>query len=300
MKPHNKKIYSMRYTSFLIIFFSFFIPGIGQVYFGEIARGIFFLCTIAFFALLIPFGLIVESNKPSLLHALTMTVGCFLLHLTCFADTVRLIIAQRKCIEKHVSFLGIIGFALISAAIIFLSVRFVSSFYFLHQIHDDMMQPSFFKGEIVLATNFYKKIEHGDAVIFNDNSTTRIGRIIAREKDMLKPIDGMMELNGAFLSIGILFADEIERRDLQVSDSLFYEVSGNKKYAVQIILKKAKSIPPAKRIQVPPLRCAIAFDNRILERFPRIIECNAVYARIEGIFWGKSWKRFFLPPYDTL
>ncbi len=294
------EVFSKR-NPFIAVFASLFLPGLGHAYCSEWARGFFFAAAISLLAIFIPFGLIIHPDQPSLRHAILMAILCIIAYFTCHIDAVHISLKKNKIgSASPVRPYRFIAFALLSSLMISASLLVIPAFYSLKNMSDEAMQPSFFVNEkLLLASISAVMLQPGDAVAFQINGLTRIGRIIAKGNDRINSKDGMMEVNGMPLSIGIVLAEEIASRDLIVKEDLFYEVSGNKKYPLHIMPVGGRIRFTGTPALVPTGHFAIAFDNRLHEKLPLVIRADSIIGRVEGVLAGKTWKRFFLPPYDT-
>lgn len=281
---------------------SVLLPGLGHAYCGEWARGIFFAASVFLLAIFIPFGLIIQPEHPSLPHALSMGILCTAAYFICHIDAVRISLKKNKNgSARPVRPLHIIAFSLFSLLATASSLITIPAFYSIEITKDAAMEPSFFLNEkLLIASTSAAVLQPGDAVVFQLDGTTRIGRIIAKENDRINTRDGMMEVNGALLSIGIVLAEEIASLDLSAKEELFYEVSGNKKYPLHITPAGGRIRFDGAPASIPAGHFAIAFDNRLQEKTPRVVSASSIIGRVEGVLAGKTWKRFFLPPYGTI
>jgi signal peptidase I len=292
----------VKFKQISVVFVSLFLPGIGHVYCGEWARGFFFVSAISLFAFLMPFGLITKPEQLSLQHALFMFLLCIGTYIASQIGTMRLIFKNNsKFATSSVRASKLLAFALLSFLLTASSIFCVSLFYSFEKIPDDSMQPTFFQGEILLlASKTAIRLMPGDVIVYQTNASKRIGRIIAKEHDTINTADGLMEVNGTPLSMGIVLADEIARRDLESGEELFYEVTATRKYPLRIatLNKQRRFTEPASN--VPDGHFAIAFDNRLSANKTHYVNSSSTIGRVEGVIRGKTLKRFRIPPYETL
>ncbi len=286
----------------IAILASLFLPGLGHAYCGEWARGFLFPSAISLFALLMPFGLIIHPGLPSLPHVISIGMLGIAAYIMCPIDAVRISLKKNTQGSAHpVRLLYMIAFSLFSSLTISTSLRVIPTVYSIENATHDAMEPSFFIDEkLLVASPSTATLQPGDAVVFMHNGITRIGRIIARGNDHINSKDGMMEVNGIPLSIGIILADEIHFRDLPTEEDLFYEVTGTRKYSVHLTPARGRIRFTGTPASIPIGQYAIAFDNRLREKSHLLIQASSIVGRIEGVFVGKTWRRFFLPPYDRI
>lgn len=287
---------------FITAIASVVLPGLGHAYCGEWARGFLFAGAVSLFAVLLPFGLIIHPDQPSLRHAILMGIICIATYIICLIDSTLLCLKKNKIGScRPTRPFHIIAFSLLSSFMIFAALLVIPAFYSIENTTHEAMEPSFFINEkLLIASSSTATLQPGDAVVFRLGNITRIGRIIAKENDRINSKDGMMEINGTLLSLGIMLAEEIASRDLSVKEELFYEVVRAKKYSLLIMPVGGRVRLSGTPVLIPSGHFAIAFDNRLHEKTPQVISTSAITGRVEGILAGKTWKRFFLPPYDTL
>ncbi len=287
---------------YIAVLASLFLPGLGHAYCSEWARGFLFSASFSLLAIFIPFGLIIHPDQPSLRHATIMCIFCIITYLMCLIDAMHISLKKNKIgSASPVRPYRFIAFSLLSSLMIFASLFVIPAFYSLTNVTDEGMQPSFFRDEkILIASPSATTLQPGDVVVFQINGLTRIGRIIAKENDRINSKDGMMEVNGTLLSIGIVLAEEIASRDLIVKEDLFYEVSGTKKYPLHIMPVGGRIRFTGTSTLIPSGHFAIAFDNRHQQPTPLVISTASIIGRVEGVLVGKTWKRFLLPPFHTI
>lgn len=90
-------------------------------------------------------------------------------------------------------------------------VLIVGYFFFNHvflitQVHGNDMFPSMKDGDLIICYRLQRQFAKNDVVVYTENGYSRVGRVAARELDLIDLSDsGMLTVNGAAQSADILF-----------------------------------------------------------------------------------------------
>ncbi len=278
-------------------------PGLGQMYCGRLSRGTIFAASMVLSALLVPMGLIFRDGEPSLHRALLPAAAYIIILLACHVDAV--LSARGKTDRALKRYNSAWGYALFALPVLSLhagALFFSLSFYSLIAVPGDSMAPTFQSGEIALL-GFPPGAgwKPGDAVAFRDRGATAFGRIIAVADDSVERAKGRIAVNGVPLSLGIYTDRELARFGTADTESVFYEVSGNRRYPViQPPEKNDRDWKDIPATTVPKGSVMIAFDNRASLREPVTSEFSSITGRLEGVIWPAAWRRIFLLPHSRL
>jgi len=277
-------------------------PGLGQLYTGRMSRGILFSLSTCLAALLVPFGLLARPERPSLSVAALMALLYLAILFTCHLDAVmgaRAITsyALKKYNQPAVYLLFTAGTLLLHG----IALLTVASFYSVMTVRTDAMEPSLFRGETVLvARGPGISWKAGDAVVFDDGGAIGLGRVTALPGDRVYHHRGRLAVNGSFLSLGIFQDRDLARRDLPASEDLYYEIHGDRRYALRINLEKNQPPPDEGASKTADRNTIVlSFDNRVAADAPLFTSTPSLRGRVEGVLFGKSWRRILLPAWDT-
>ncbi len=277
-------------------------PGLGQMYLGRLSRGILFSLSSCLAALLIPFGLLVRPDRPSLIIAVFMAFLYIAIIAVCHLDAVLGARAIRSFSPgKYNHPRAYLVFALCTLLLQALALLIAASFYSVAIVRTDAMEPSLFRGEAVLVArgpDIHWK--GGDVVVYEDGGLPGLGRVAALPGDSVFESRGRLAVNGAFLSLGVFLDRDLDCLALPATEDLYYEIHGDRRYALRINLEKNNPNHSGAAVKtVEKETVVLYFDNRITRDAPIFKPRSFLRGRVEGILYGKSLRRTLLPPWDT-
>jgi signal peptidase I len=281
-----------RYKS-ISFMLSFFFTGLGQVYNGCLSRAVVFT-SLRFFSLIIIslFSLTRGSDFSVLLFILPSAFSILiwlisLLEAVCSSSGK---IAYNK--KKSNSILFYMIYALITSALLAVSVIFVFSFFSIEKIVGDDMNPVLMKNEYILINKYsVKDITAGDVIFFTLNNTSP-ARVIAKVGNTVRKKNNNIYINDTSLTYSIIPKTDLEKMEIGNSEDLFYEINWERKYPV-ILEKKDRKDLPEKPVLLDSGKYYITFDNRSKNNSFYVIGSDTVTGRVEGIIFSRQIKRIF-------
>jgi signal peptidase I len=273
---------------------SFAATGLGQMYNGELARGVVFLLLRVLATALVPAAALTGKLSNLMGTAAAATAFALAIALASIAEAAWCAATRRSVplAPYHRAgwyvayFLG--SWLLLGAA--FVSLVPVAG---LDRVEGSRMEPSFAAGEtVLLAWHRRGALVPGDAVLYRAGEETRMGRVLALPGDTVSLKDGAVWVNGAMLPAGVLSDDEAAQLAVVNEETLFYESNGGRRYAVYAKPESMSAArPPVPERELAKGRYMVACDNRLEEDCFEEIEEGEVLAKVEGIVVGKSWRR---------
>lgn len=280
---------------------SFLISGLGQVYNGDLLKGVVFLLMRIFPLLIFPLYIAVQPNELNI-HGFAI-VCLFQVFIWLLAAIEALISSRKKSVVpggRHASLLFCLISGIIAILLYICSLIHVSLYFNIVPVETKQMSPSMLPGEQVLVYNY--GIEHldvGDIIFYHSEGKTAFGRIIAREKGVFQYAAGRYLVNRQALSIGVYSEQELSSRGYDNPEHLYQEINGNRKYPIQY--RSVKNAASKKTIVIAAKnRLLVSYDNRLEKDVYRVIDREAVSGKVEGIVYSENIRRLFLLPYEEL
>lgn len=272
-------------------------PGLGQMYCGGLSRGVIYASSLFLTALMVPLGLVLRPDNPSLHRAVFLAAVYFTIIIICHADAA--LSAKNRngySFRRYNAAWAYALYCVLSLALQGAALAFVITFYSAAFINTDSMDPSFRNGELaILAQPPRGAWKPGDAVAFRREDAVSYGRIIAIAGDRVGRLKGRITVNGVPLSLGIFLDRELSRRGITDPETVFYEVSGNRKYPVLAAPGKGSSEEKdVAESAVAKESVMIAFDNRMAHGELIQAPVSSLRGRLEGVIWPGSWRRLLL------
>jgi signal peptidase I len=300
----NESQYPARRRPWTAVFLSLLMPGLGQIYCGDIRRGLIVMMVMSSFSAIWMIAML-HGQTPVLSFSLMMWGGILLATVLAAIDAWR-----RACRTRYdyqlkdynhweiylmliwISGAGVIG----GTALIKISVAEAFN------IGSNGMWPSVVRGDrLIVDKTAYDNTEpqRGDIVLFSNPQIRKqinIERIIALEGDIVEGKSGQLLINGRPLERQ--WVKTITLPTQQEGD-VFYETNNGVRY--QIAIAKSSETLQANTadfgpVTVPPYHCFVMGDNRnnsYDSRYYGTISLGAIKGKFRYIYWpGRDWSRF--------
>lgn len=264
---------------------SLLFTGLGQLYNDEAAKGFIFFFLRLLCILLMPLYAIINTGV-----SVTFILAINLLNIIIWiysAIDARLSAKEISSfnIKIYNSVWAYTLFAVLTSAILIMSISTLPSFYGIIHVPDNAMNPSLSAGEFVLV-NKYANPEAGDVIIYNN----RFSRILAKHGDTAAIFDNKFYINGKELTLTVLSEAEIRGMDIPNSEDLFFEINGSVKYPIKLKLDTATKKKPLKTDIIIKENMLLASpDNRKNEY--ELIDKKDVAGKAEGIIFSGNIMR---------
>jgi signal peptidase I len=302
----NESEYPNRRRPWTAVFLSLLMPGLGQIYCGDIKSGIAVMSVMAIFSVLWVFG-ILHKDTPVLPPSLMMGGVCLLAGVFAAIDAWRKACRTRydyklKDYNRWPVYVMLIWIS--SAGVVGYTALFRNSMAEAFCIGGYSMSPAIMKGDRLLADKTaYDKMDpqRGDVVLFKNpenRKQSRIKRIVALGGDTVECKNGQLLINGRPLERQWVktMALPVQKK---IEGDVFYEINNGTRYQVLI----AKPSPDSETamanfgpVSVLPYHCFVMGDNRSESEDSRQFGClsiGAIKGKFRYIYWpGRDWSRF--------
>ncbi len=273
---------------------SFFFTGLGQIYSGDLSKGIVFFILRFLTLIFIPLYVIIQNNF-SVIFALTALSIHILIWLISSAGAAYSSAGKNAYnLRKYNSISFYFLYIIVNSMLLIFSAFLLISVFSVKKIQTDDMNPSLIKDDFILINKYaVNNIGTGDIVVFSAKNEFSTGRIIAVESDMIGRKGKDYYINDKALSCGIIPKPELGKMGLRNSEDLFFEINGDRKYPVKINSDKNIQTPSIGPFFLKDGDFFIAFDNRIKNDSYEIVNLNSITGRVEGIVFSNNPARIF-------
>ncbi len=285
-------------SSLIAFLLSLLFTGLGQLYNGELSKGVTFFIMRILSLLLIPFFLVIDERNSYIFVFAILALFHFFIWLMAAVEA--LFSALRKkffSLKAYSSIFVYCVYGFVSSLLFGIAIIHASLFFIIARMDSNDMNPTIFNGEYVLINKYIaERSGVGDAVLYRD-SGEKYGRIIAGQNNAFIYKEGLFEINRVSLSIGVFSDRELDRRGLDNREDIFFEIN-SRRYPI-------KYLPPARsgfkkryrQIRIQEGELLVAIDNRRKQGAYRIIKQKSIIGRVEGIIIGTTIKRMMLLPF---
>jgi signal peptidase I len=282
-----------RYKS-LSFMLSLIFTGLGQVYNGELSKAVIFTALRFFSLIIIPLFALTKATNFSVLMFILPAAFSIMVWLISLPEAV--VSSSGKDaynMKKYNSILFYLFYALITSALLIISVVFVLSFFSIEKVVSDDMAPGLLKNEYMLINKYSIKDNNaGDVILFSLNGRTSPIRVIAKEGNTVDIINNYIYINDTSLVYSIIPKTDLEKLSFINSEDLFYEFIPGIKYPV-MLSKTADKTKPEKPIFIEAGKYFAMFDNRSINNTHHVIGQGYVEGRVEGIIFSRQMKRIY-------
>ena len=283
---------------------SLLFTGLGQMYNGDLLKGVVFFVFRILTLLIIPVYItfnIIES------YIYFFVVIAFLHTMAILLSPVEAVFSARKKAEislnRYNSLIFYFFYAILSLIISILPLSLTSSFFSIEKVKTDLMHPSLLEEEYALVYRYTKNgFVPGDVISYaGKNEEIRMGRVLANGGDIVNFNDNAYQINGKALPLGIFSDEELNMKGQENAENLFFEVNSGRKYAVKSYTSKLSSNSMENSgILVDENILFIAFDNRTKESKYDLVDISSVTGRIEGIIYSDRLNRILMKTFMTI
>lgn len=298
METHENN-YLNRRRPWVAVFLSLVMPGLGQIYCGDIQSGITVMLIVAMCSSAWMVGTIFESKF--FLPLFLIFWGIVLLA-TVFAATDAYRRARRTRYDYKLKeynhwgmYLMLIWIA--SAGTIGYTAMIKMNMFEAFRIPVNSMAPTIMAGDRVNASKMaydQKDPEYGDIVLFKNPENRKqnnIKRVVALGGDTIEVKYGDLLINGQTLNREWVEKKTISTNKQKVEGNVFWETNGNARYQVFIsgqasdMGSQDENFGP---VTVPPYHCFVMSDNRnhlIDSRNYGPLSLGAINGQFQAIYW---------------
>lgn len=285
----------------LAFFLSLLITGLGQMYNGDLARGLIYFFLRIINLLLIP-AVLVLNREVSLIHFVTVM---FVLHLIiimitsadAFFSALRKPFINPGRVNSPL-FYGL--YSMLNILLLTLAILAVFSMISLERVKGTAMNPTFEEGEIILVNSLRAAFpQKGDVILYKNQGSLLIGRILAWGNDEVRFAGEALNVNGIPLSPGA-YADDGERESLGLpnKENLFFETQGDRRYPILGLPKNNRNLARMRPQKIPVGSIFLLPDNRQTVEGGVTISTGMVAGIVEGIIFSSNYRRLCLRPYQ--
>ncbi|MHC4743015.1 MAG: signal peptidase I [Planctomycetota bacterium] len=303
MEVHEDN-YPNRRQPWVAVFLSLVMPGLGQIYCGDIRSGIVIMLVIAVLSSAWVVGMMHESTPA--LPFLLMMWGIISLA-TAFAAIDACRRARRTRYDYqlkdynhwgiYLSLIWIAGAGTIGYTV-YVKTNLLEAF----AIPANSMAPTIMAGDRCTASKIaYRKTDpkRGDVVLFKNpaNRTMNyIKRIVAIEGEKLEIRNGELLINDRALKREWIQKKTLATEKEKIEGDIFWETNGDARY--RILISKGKEDATGGQqdfgpVTVPPHHCFVMGDNRnhsIDSRNFGTISFGAINGKFQAIYWPyRNW-----------
>jgi signal peptidase I len=297
METHEKN-YPTRRRPWAAVFLSLLMPGLGQIYCGDIVRGLTVMLVVVMCSSMWMFGMLWGNVCEGTPMAFFLMMWGLILIATIFASIDAWRRARRTrydyplkdynrwemyLVLLWISGAGTIGFTAM------VKMNLFEAFY----VPAQTMYPTIVSGDRLCADKrIYQKSDpqYGDVVLFSnpeDRGQTYIKRIVAMGGDTVEFKEGKLIINDQELPRKKLRASTVEISNRMVEGTIYQEDNGTRQY--QIFLPSEfpdnNNFGP---VTVPAYHCFLMGDNRFFSKDSRFfgpISIGALKGRCRFIYW---------------
>jgi signal peptidase I len=271
--------------------------GLGQVYNGDMVKGIVFGLLRCMPLFLIPLAVLKEMSVSYINTFMVMIFICLTIIIAAPCEALWRARRSREMPQKaYNSITGYGIFVLINAFITALSIVLLISFFSIERVLDKNPGPMIDSGDYVLVKRFASSgYARGDLVLYEHGS---VARIIALEGDSVRYAGNIFYINGRALILGYL-ADRVIQRFASDWEDIISESSDGKRYP--IVFKTSAAIYLQHLdAKVKKKHILVASDRRIEKNFARSVPVDRVQGRVEGIFFSSNIRKIMMDSWAGL
>lgn len=275
------------------------VPGLGQVYTGDLAAGLALALLRTLAPCIAVYAALARPERSSLV--ITVAMALLWLAITIATPVAAAVTAGRRGSAPVRAYTALPVYLLMAAAGIaatLASLSLAAGIFSAAAVVKEGALPLAAWGDIVLVSRWTpREYSRGDLVRCRDG---RILRVMGVPGDRVRYAGSLFMVNDAALDLGHLTDETLAPAPGTPAEDLVFERSGGRQYAVLI----NRSLPPTAAFLVPTGARALTPDDRHTTRPVAVVADSDIDGRVEGILW--SWRPAallrgpWLPPAPTL
>lgn len=277
---------------------SFFISGLGQIYNGELKKGVIYLVIIFPLLLLLGFTLVFSDLWGFIAFFLIIILYKLLICIEAFRTSKKLGDYALKPINKTWKYIIFIVFAYIVTWYGTQLNRKILG-YETFNIPTSSMEPSIYAGDNIMATRINpKNIKLGDIVVFNrEDGQKYLSRVVGLPNHEIQIIDDKVSINNSFeqwtkTKKSIDIDCEFQEYHSKLSTGRTYQIKKIVKYGRNLFL--SPKLSNTEQMIIPANHLFVLGDNRnnsMDSRFYGTIPFENIEKKVNYIWWSSDKKR---------
>ncbi|MCF7973081.1 MAG: signal peptidase I [Phycisphaerae bacterium] len=291
--------YPNRRRPWTAVCLSLVMPGLGQIYCGDMASGIVIILLMTMFSLGWVIG-IMHENTP--FWPFSLASGGVILLATAFAAIDACRRARRSRFDYplkeynhwgiYVALVWIAGAGTLGYTLM-IKQNVCEAF----RVPTHSMVPTIMAGDRVLANKLpfaIRGIERGDVVLFNRPDNQRqnyIKRVVAMGGDTVEIKNGQLFINGQALDRAWVRRQALNQAQGAIEGDVFWETNGHARYQIFLCKPASEEDPQAMEfgpVTVPAYHCFVLGDNRngsFDSRHFGTLSYGAIRGKFLQIYW---------------
>ena len=277
--------------------FSFLIPGLGQVYNGDLMRGIA-VALIRTLPLFLLAAVSIDSTSRSCIRAFFLMSAAYIMLTFASALEACIVACIRKELPKRFFNRArwYVLFAIVSILFTCIALLMVFANLAFERVRTDRAAPLLKGGDIVLVRRFLPSgIKGGELAWFDEG---RAARVIAREGDLVSYVGNVWLVNRSPLSLGYLKNEDVSRYDAGAEEVLSESTEG-RRYPIRFKYSPLL-IPKGMVSPIPKGSLLVADDTRTIPGFSRVVPADSIKGRVEGIVYSSRLRMIGIDGYGGL
>ena len=277
--------------------FSLLVPGLGQVYNGDLMRGIA-VALIRTLPLFLLAAVSIDSTGSSCIRAFFLMLAAFFILAiasaleACIVACIRTELPKRffNRAQWYVLFAAVsIGFTSLALIMVCVNLAF-------GRVRTERAGPLLRQGDIVLVRRFLPAgIRRGELAWFDEG---KAARVIAREEDLVSYVGNVWLVNRSPLSLGYLKNEAVARYGAVVEEVLSESTEGRR---YPICFKYSPLLAPKGIVSpIPKGSLLVADDTRTIPGFSRLVPADSLKGRVEGIVYSSRLRMIGIDGYGGL
>lgn len=271
--------------------------GLGQVYNGDMVKGIGFGLLRCMPLVLIPLSVLKGMSVSYINTFMVMIFICMAITIAAPCEALWRARRSREMPQKAYNSVPWYGmFVVINASLTAVSIVLLISFFSIERVLDKNPGPVIDTGDYVLVKRYSSTGNaRGDLVLYEHGT---VGRIIALEGDSVGYAGNIFYINGRALILGYL-ADRVIQRFASDWEDIISESSDGKRYPI-VFKTSAAIFLQHLDAKVKKKHILVASDRRVEKNFARSVPVDHVQGRVEGILFSSNIRKIMMDSWADL